>query len=667
MSFYHDPAIAAKKARNVDVYQETMNICRAGGYDTANGYVDLPPLADVLAASKFYDNPPRVDGKPTVGTTILDAVNADCIDVTRDLVAQGYNPIMLNMANRHTPGGGVLNGARAQEESLFRQSNLCVSLYQYSDYHAGLLGLAKGDGSYPMDRNTGGIYSGRVTFFRTSQRQGDKLVDTPFECAVVSVAAINRPDLNAQGRLVPWAVEATERKIRTMLRIGLVHGHDAIVLGAWGCGAFHNPPEHMAEIFDAVLHEPEFENKFKVVRFAVIEDHNSRHSNYAPFDHQFNGGSVGVSSREMVRAMKKMAKKMHKRDTKPRKFTGAPYIAHPRKVVDLLKSWGYSEDDKDDGIRNIAEHEPPERLVVKIADRLCNTLDFCFSGDVWAKEYLKLGEPLFTRIDECKGANLIKATLAQVRETVANLKDLGFPKELTAAMLKDFKTTERGCTHPRVGMIDGHAFIAKCGSWSDHSSDAHVHNEFVADNLLRAAGFNVPFSREYRVDFGDGLGPQTVRLAVYDVALEPIMQAWGRRDAALCAKIRAQALAAYPVQALIAGIDTFTWDNVKVDADGGLWFVDNGASFDFRACGKKKGWFWDRADVDDPKTGYLSLARHPHQDDLQEILGTVSDNELWQAAAHIRFKDLVRLLPDSHRKHSLKEYAKALQEKAERA
>ena len=590
MSFYYDPAIAAKKARNVDVYQETMNICRAGGYDTANGYVDLPPLADVLAASKFYDNPPRVDGKPTVGTTILDAVNADCIDVTRDLVAQGYNPIMLNMANRHTPGGGVLNGARAQEESLFRQSNLCVSLYQYSDYHAGLLGLAKGDGSYPMDRNTGGIYSGRVTFFRTSQRQGDKLVDTPFECAVVSVAAINRPDLNAQGRLVPWAVEATERKIRTMLRIGLVHGHDAIVLGAWGCGAFHNPPEHMAEIFNAVLHEPEFENKFKVVRFAVIEDHNSRHSNYAPFDHQFNGGSVGVSSREMVRAMKKMAKKMHKRDTKPRKF-----------------------------------------------------------------------------IDECKGANLIKATLAQVRETVANLKDPGFPKELTAAMLKDFKTTERGCTHPRVGTIDGHAFIAKCGSWSDHSSDAHVHNEFVADNLLRAAGFNVPFSREYRVDFGDGLGPQTVRLAVYDVALEPIMQAWGRRDAALCAKIRAQALAAYPVQALIVGIDTFTWDNVKVDADGGLWFVDNGASFDFRACGKKKGWFWDRADVDDPKTGYLSLARHPHQDDLQEILGTVSDKELWQAAAHIRFKDLVRLLPDSHRKHSLKEYAKALQEKAERA
>ena len=75
------------------------------------------------------------------------------------------------------------------------------------------------------------------------------------------------------------------------------------------------------------------------------------------------------------------------------------------------------------------------------------------------------------------------------------------------------------------------------------------------------------------------------------------MEVWDSADATLRAKIRAQAVAAYPVQPLIAGIDTFTWDNVKVDAEGNLWFVDNGASFDFRACGKLKGWFWQRHDV----------------------------------------------------------------------
>ena len=718
MSFKYDPVIAAKKENNRQVYLETMEICRKGEYSVGSQTIALPQISDVLSASVFYENPPKADSVTSMATTQIDAVNSDCIDVTRDLVEKGYRPIMLNMANRHTPGGGVLNGARAQEESLFRQSNLCVSLYQYSDYHANLLGIPSAKESYPMDRNTGGIYSGRVTFFRTSQRDGDKLVADPFECAVVSVAAINRPDLDANGRLVNWAIEATQKKIRTMLRIGLYHGHDAIVLGAWGCGAFCNPPEHMAEIFRDVLNESEFANKFKVVRFAVIEDHNSRHSNYAPFDKVFNNSLARPVSREdaahlMVKRMKALAKKMHKRDTKPRKYTNAPYITHPAKVVDLLKSWGYWDDDmndavvlaiawghdlledtrvtldelvqaadpqpnrivggiqhltfdpssgvdKDSYICGIAACESPERLVVKIADRLSNTLDFCEAGDVWAKEYLKLGEPLFARVDECKGADRIKAMLAMVREKVAKLQDPGFPKSLTADMLKDFTTTERGCTHPRVGTINGHKFIAKCGSWSAHSSDKHVHNEFVADNLLRAAGLNVPFSREYQVDFAEGLGPQTVRLAVYDDALRPIMEVWGKADDALKAKIREQTVAAYPVQALIAGIDTFTWDNVKVDPEGNLWFVDNGASFNYRACGKKKGWFWDREDIDDAATGYLSLAHHPHQGDLREVLGVTTDGELWSAAQNYKLRRLVRVLPDSHRRGALKKYAKAI-------
>jgi uncharacterized protein (TIGR02452 family) len=556
MDYHHhayDPAIAERKQRNRYIFEETLCICRAGRYVAPSGAeVKLPGTGEVLKASVFYQNPPRVDSVAAAELSVCDAVNDDCIEVARKLVEEGYRPIMLNMANRHTPGGGVLNGARAQEESLFRQSNLCVSLYQFDEYHARLLGLPLGNGRYPMDRDTGGIYSGRVTFFRTSSRQGDALVETPFECAVVSVAAINRPDLTPDGRLVDWAVVATKKKIRSMLRIGLLHGHDAIVLGAWGCGAFRNPPEHMAGLFHEVLREPEFAGKYRVVRFAVIEDHNSRHSNFAPFDREFNRRQPKAGSRE----------------------EGVP------------------------------------------------------------------------------------------------LDDSGFPAELTAEMLADFRTTPRGCTHPREGYIAGRHFIAKCGSWSAYSSDDHVRNELDADILLRAAGLNVPPSREYRVDFGDGRGEQVVRLAVYDDALKPIMEVWERADAALRAKIRAQTVAAYPVQALIAGIDTFTYDNVKVDSDGKLWFVDNGSSFHFRACGKEKGWFYNRHDVNDEKSGYLSLAKHPDQLGLHRILRVIDDHELWNAAKGVPFMWLVEQPRfrhiSGHERSCFMYYARLLQEAATR-
>lgn len=280
---------AERRRRNREIFAETMRICQEGGYIAPSGrFVSLPAMEEVAEASVLYRDPPKVDDLPRTGTVMCDAVNEDCVETARKLVADGYRPIMLNMANRHTPGGGVVNGARAQEESLFRQSNLCVSLYQFDERKAGLLGLPLGNGRYPMDRNTGGIYSGRVTFFRTGSCDGDALVEKPFECAVVSVAALNRPDLSCDGRLADWAVWVTKSKIRTMFRIGLRHGHDAIVLGAWGCGAFCNPPEHMARLFHEVLCEAEFADKFRAVRFAVIEDHNSRHSNFAPFDREFN-------------------------------------------------------------------------------------------------------------------------------------------------------------------------------------------------------------------------------------------------------------------------------------------------------------------------------------------------------------------------------------------
>lgn len=69
--------------------------------------------------------------------------------------------------------------------------------------------------------------------------------------------------------------------------MGLRHGHDSLVLGAFGCGAFKNPPEEISEIFKAVLGEEEFRDRYRLTVCAIINDHNSNGRNVEAFRKTF--------------------------------------------------------------------------------------------------------------------------------------------------------------------------------------------------------------------------------------------------------------------------------------------------------------------------------------------------------------------------------------------
>ena len=109
-----------------------------------------------------------------------------------------------------------------------------------------------------MDPATGGAYSPDVTVFRGSETDGYPLLKTPYHLGIVTVAAMNRPELKDHYRIADHLVEPVKEKMRTIFRIALKHGHDSMVLGAWGCGAFKNPPQHIAKLFHQVMEEQEF-------------------------------------------------------------------------------------------------------------------------------------------------------------------------------------------------------------------------------------------------------------------------------------------------------------------------------------------------------------------------------------------------------------------------
>lgn len=280
------------KELRVREYRNTISLVNRGWYLSENGKeVAILGTDDMVEHTRFYHEAFSVDGIPQVGETEVSVVNADCLAEAVRLIDCGYNPAVLNMASASNPGGGVTNGSGAQEETLFRRTNLFRSLYQFASY-AGLYGIKNSKYQYPLDRNFGGIYTPNATLFRDDESNGYRLMEQPCRMSFISVAGVNRPALDANGMIADYLIGMVKNKMRTIFRIGLDNGHDSLVLGALGCGAFRNPPHHVARLFHEVMEEKEFSGKYRLVVFAILDDHNAHHrhnpdGNYLPFHMEF--------------------------------------------------------------------------------------------------------------------------------------------------------------------------------------------------------------------------------------------------------------------------------------------------------------------------------------------------------------------------------------------
>ena len=258
-------------------------------HDWKNGTADIRfgDYNAFLDSAKLYKKPFDVSnmGK-RYESTETGCINADCMEIAEQLIGNGYNPAILNLASAKRPCGGWDAGMGAQEESLCFSSNLSQSLYQYGDpkyKNVRDSGVPLKEIGYPHDINYGGIYSPDVTFFRNNISKYYTLRDKAFKCDVITVAALcfngkshyaGIDELSYQaddGGFTPVGKEIMLNKIRTIFRMGVEHGNDALVLGAFGCGAYALLPSAVAPLFREVMEEPEFKNKFRLLVFAILE------------------------------------------------------------------------------------------------------------------------------------------------------------------------------------------------------------------------------------------------------------------------------------------------------------------------------------------------------------------------------------------------------------
>lgn len=267
------------------VYATTLQAANNGYYFNEDNEEVILELKDTAAGTKFYKDKIELPENLQKFETEITVDNRDTLDVAYDLInsADGKTAV-LNMASFKMPGGGVLYGTGAQEESLFRRTDYYRSLYAFKDL-AEDYGVKRAEDSYPLVKKYGGVYSPDVTVFRGNELSGYPFLDEPWTANFIAVAAIKNPMTTGRfrNRIVDSQVEEVKDQVRAIFNIAIDNEVENLVLGAFGCGAYNTPPKHMAELFKEILEEPEYKNRFNKIVFAIVGD-----KNYYPFKNVFN-------------------------------------------------------------------------------------------------------------------------------------------------------------------------------------------------------------------------------------------------------------------------------------------------------------------------------------------------------------------------------------------
>lgn len=193
------------------------------------------------------------------------------------------NPLVLVFASAKNPGGGFMNGSNAQEEFIFRKTNL-YSLVAQSDFYEKHRAEV-GTGSKSL------LYSDHMIYVKDATVIRDKhdIVCSAWNCSFVLAAAPNIKaikDIYLQPPTNQTFQDVFERRIRKIFDIAAKTGHRNIVLGGWGCGVFGADPKMVSETFKKVINASDSSAKFCEEIIFPFPD--QKDPNYQQFEHTFN-------------------------------------------------------------------------------------------------------------------------------------------------------------------------------------------------------------------------------------------------------------------------------------------------------------------------------------------------------------------------------------------
>ncbi|MEZ4299616.1 MAG: TIGR02452 family protein [Polyangiaceae bacterium] len=231
--------------------REVLSILDSGEYQAASGgRVSIrEEQAAAEAGTRLY-SPEELaaltggEGAPGRAAPPVEIVAATTQEAAHELAAFGVT--LLNFASARNPGGGFIGGAKAQEEDICRCSGLYRALLRQPRYYE--INRAQPSALYTDYQ----IFSPGVPFFRVASKA--PLLERPFLASVITAPAPNAGAmLKNQPEEIPLLRETFVRRWKNVLAVAADTGARVLLLGAWGCGAFHNDPVLVAETAKSVI------------------------------------------------------------------------------------------------------------------------------------------------------------------------------------------------------------------------------------------------------------------------------------------------------------------------------------------------------------------------------------------------------------------------------
>ena len=220
--------------------QETLRIIRQGSYATEKGRIEIKEAVERSVRDSVLISPEegerilaKFSAEAGCGQPETRVENISTVEAVRLLAAEGRTDIgVLNFASAKNPGGGFLNGAKAQEESLTVSGALYPTLTAHPEYYEA------NRANRSMMYLDYGIYSPEVVLFRDG---AFRLTDTPVRADVLTLPAVNMGQV-------------------------LLKGED----GAYGCSVFRNDPREIAAWWRELMEEG-MGRQFASVFHAVLD------------------------------------------------------------------------------------------------------------------------------------------------------------------------------------------------------------------------------------------------------------------------------------------------------------------------------------------------------------------------------------------------------------